>query len=226
MQLSKFDPEDINDCIKALESSFGVQLSHYDLAEVKTFGDLCDVFENTIQQENRNDCTTQQAFYKIRAAISESQGIDKETIKPESRLTYLLPRKSRRKRVRLLEEQLGIKLHMLTYPVWLTLVLIAGFIASLITLGFNWKTGLSGLAISYLAIWIADKTAKELEHQTVRELTEKTAALNYQKMRRISGTVNRKEIVASIKEVFCGHLGIDTAELTNEAEFFQKAVYK
>lgn len=219
IQLSDCDPEDINDIIKTLESSFGVQLDQYDLAEVKTFGDFCDVFENIIRQENREDCTSQQAFYKLRAAISESQGIEKETIRPDSRLTDLFPRKNRRKRIRLLEKQLDIKFHMLTCPGWVTVILIIIFIASLIALFFDWKTGLSGLGISYLAMWIADKTGKELELQTLRELTEKTAALEYTKMRRIPGTVNRHEIVATIMLVFSKQLGMDKADLTRETKF-------
>lgn len=226
IQLSDCDPEDINDIIKTLESSFGVQLDQYDLAEVKTFGDLCDVFENTIRLENREDCTSQQAFYKLRAAISESQGVEKETIRPDSRLTDLFPRKNRRKRIRLLEKQLDIKLNLLTCPGWVTFILITVFIASLIALFFDWKTGLSGLGISYLAMWVADKTGKELELQTLRELTEKTAALEYTKMRRIPGTINRHEIVATIKEVFSKQLDIDKEKLTRQADFFRQAVYK
>lgn len=226
MQLSMYDPEDINDIIKILERSFGVQLDPYDLAEVKTFGDLCDVFEKSIPQENREDCTTQQAFYKLRTAISESEGIEKETIKPDSQLTDLFPRQNRRKRIRLLEKQSGIKLNMLTCPGWLSTLLFIVFIASFISLFFNWQTGLLGLALSYLGIWIADKTGKELELQNMRELTEKTAALHYNEMRRASGTVNRKEIVANVTEVFSSQLGIDKAELTTDAGFYQKAVYK
>ena len=108
---------------------------------------------------------------------------------------------------------------MLTCPGWVTVILIIIFIASLIALFFDWKTGLSGLGISYLAMWIADKTGKELELQTLRELTEKTAALEYTKMRRIPGTVNRHEIVATIMLVFSKQLGMDKADLTRETKF-------
>jgi len=108
---------------------------------------------------------------------------------------------------------------MLTSPGWVTLTLITFFIASLIALFFDWKKGLSGLGISYLAIWIADKTGKELEQQTLREITEKTAALEYTKMRRIPGTINRYEIVATIIKVFSKQLGIDKADLTRDTKF-------
>lgn len=219
IQLADCDPEDINDIISALEHSFAIRFEKVSLADVRTFGELCDKFESHICAANREDCSSQQAFYKLRSAISESQGIAKEQINLYSQLAGLFPRQNRRKRVRILEKQLGIKLNILTCPGWLSLLLGIGFIASLITLFINWKTSLSGLLFVYLVIWIADKTGKELDLQTVRELTEKTAVLHYMDMRRIPGTVNRSEIVATIKELFSKDLGFDKSELTRETKF-------
>jgi len=219
IQLAYCDHEDINDIILVLERSFAIRFEKDALADVKTFGDLCDKFEAHILADIREDCTSQQAFYKIRNAISESQGIIKEHILPDSQLSDLFPRQTRRKQVRLLEEQLGIKLNMLTYPGWLSIFMLIWLLSSIITIFIDPAIAMSGIALFVVVLLISEKTAKELADVTVRELTERTTARHYMEIRRIPGTVNRKEVVATIKEVFSKELDIDKADLRREAKF-------
>ena len=61
-KLYDYDDEDIFDVVVKLEKSFGLMFDKNAFYHVKTFGDLCDVFENHINYEHRDDCTKTASF--------------------------------------------------------------------------------------------------------------------------------------------------------------------
>jgi hypothetical protein len=84
IKLEDYEDEDIFDVVVKLEQSFAIKFDKDAFSNVKTFGDMCDVIESYIKYDNQEDCTTQQAFYKIRAAIAMTQPIDKKLIYPDT----------------------------------------------------------------------------------------------------------------------------------------------
>ena len=66
---------------------------------------------------------------------------------------------------------------------------------------------------------IADKLGKDLDLQTVRELTEKISRENYIDIRRTKGTVNRNEMLSTIIDTFSQDLDIDKDNLTRDDKF-------
>lgn len=66
---------------------------------------------------------------------------------------------------------------------------------------------------------IADKLGKDLDLQTVRELTEKISKENYIDIRRTKGTVNRNEMLSTIIDTFSQDLDIDKDNLTRDDKF-------
>src|SRR5690348_15368168 len=130
IKLDNYDSEDIGDVIVKLEKSFGLEFNNDTFFKVKTFGDLCDVIEEHITYENRDDCTNQQAFYRIRAAISFTQLVNKSELTVESKLIDLFPRHNRRQKIREFQNYLGTKVKILTYPDWLALIFGIGFFLS------------------------------------------------------------------------------------------------
>ena len=70
IELKNIDPEDVGDVLKKVEKSFGFKFGDTELKDVKTFGELCDIITYKVQGDSTNDCTTQQAFYKLKTAIS------------------------------------------------------------------------------------------------------------------------------------------------------------
>ena len=79
-KLDNYEDEDIFDVVLKLEKSFGLKFEKDAFYNVQTFGDLCDIFTNNLQGDNSDDCTTQQAFYKVRNAIAATQLIDAKSI--------------------------------------------------------------------------------------------------------------------------------------------------
>jgi len=79
-QLKNIDPEDISDTLAKIENSFGIKFGKTELAKTMTFGELCDIICSRIELEHSDDCTTQQAFYKIRQSIDNLQLQKKKTL--------------------------------------------------------------------------------------------------------------------------------------------------
>jgi hypothetical protein len=216
-KLDNIDPEDFGDTLLKLEKSFGLKFAKNSMKDAKTFGDICDVIESHINLADKDDCTTQQAFYKIRKAIGLTQNFDVSSIEPQTQLADIFPRSNRRQNVKHFQQALGFSVDILSMKTWLAMKIFIGFIASLIALFFSWQYAVSGLTFFTLLVWTASKFSKELNVSTVRELTEKISREHYALARRHSGTINKKEIVKTIQDVFIADHLIDREQLTREA---------
>ncbi len=218
-ELKNIDPEDISDLLVKAEKSFDIKFGDTELMHISTFGELCDHIANKIQLDNSDDCTSQQAFYKLRDTISSTLQIDNKTISTNYSLADLLPRQSRRSRTKKLEKQLGFKLNILRPPHWVTGILALILLASFVGLFFNWQIGLSGLVFSIAGFWFANKIGNELDLQTVGQVAEKMTRENYLKSRRNPKTFNKNEIEKVLTDWFSNDLDLDKSKLTREAKF-------
>lgn len=218
-ELKNIDPDDISDLLVKVEKSFDIKFGDTELMHISTFGELCDHIANKIQLDNSDDCTSQQAFYKLRDAISLTLQIDNKSISTNFSLADILPRQSRRSRTRKIEEQLGFKLNILRPPHWVTGTLAVILLASLVGLFFNWQIGLLGLAFSIAGLWLASKIGNELDLQTVGQVAEKMTRENYLKSRRNSKSFNKNEIEKVLTDWFSNDLNLDKSKLTRDAKF-------
>lgn len=216
-RLDEVDPEDLGDVLNMLDKSFNLSLPTDSFKHAKTFGDICDVFETNIVGQHIDDCTSQQAFYKIRAAIAASQSVDKSYIEADSRVEHLFPRKNRKNDVRRFKQRLGIPLDFLGIKTWQAWVLFLGILFSLIAFFFSWRIALTGLTFFALAGWIAGKLGKELQVKTVGDLSKLLLTTNYRQARRHPDTINKHEIRRIIKQAFMERLDVDEDSLTNDA---------
>lgn len=217
-QLKDIDSEDIEDLLLEVEKSFGIKFVGNELIHITTFGELCDHITNKINLENSNDCTSQQAFYKIREAISTTLQLENKKITPNFPLAEILPRQRRRSTIKKLENHLGFKLKILSAPHWITTTLSIVFIASIIEIYFNWHIGILGIIFSYNGFWIATRIGNELDLKTVGEVAEKMTRENYLKSRRNQNTFNKKEIEKVLTNWFRINFDLEKKQLTREAE--------
>ena len=219
-KLDNYEDEDIFDVVLKLEKSFGLKFEKDTFYTVKTFGDLCDIITSKVQGDNSDDCTTQQAFYKVRNTIAATQLINKSSITPDTKLEDIFPIDDRRQKIKELQIELSIPFGILDIKSWLGWTIFIGIVASLITFFFKWQLAVSGLLFFIALGWTAYKFfAKEFELKTVRQLTEKLVRENYVDMRRSQGTINRQEILKVIIETFSNDLDIDKAYLTKNDKF-------
>lgn len=172
-------PDDIEDVLKLVEKSYNLRFETNELAHIRTFGELSDHIVSKIKLDNKDDCTDQQAFYKLRDAISSTNGRDKSTIEPNMLLSDLFPRRTRRKEIRKIERELSLDLRALRPHYVLTYSLIVVLVTSIAGLFFNWQLGLVGFGFAVIGFWIAEKTANEFKDKTLRELIDRMTQLNY-----------------------------------------------
>lgn len=183
---------DLVDFINRVERSFNIKLEDNELSHIHTFKELCSHIINKIQLDNSDDCTSQQAFYKLRNTISSEFQLDKRVILPEAFLADILP-KDKRVAIKKIEEKLGLKLNVLRPPNGITIVFIIIFFISLFVGYFNWQVGLLGIILTMGGFWFSNKTGSTLETKTVRDLVTVMVRENYLKSRRTSVTVNNTE---------------------------------
>jgi len=216
----KIDSEDLEDMLLKIEDSFDIRFETNELAHVNTYGEFCDAIKDKINLNHSDDCTTQQAFYKLREAISNSVDIERKKIAPTTKLAEIFPRKTRKNQVNTLETNLGFKLSILRPPHFVTSFLAILLLASFIMLFIDWQYGLIGLGLSIGGFWISSKLGNELDVATVRELAEKMIRENYVKSRRNSKTINKNEIDKILEDWFVDFLDVKRSKLTRDAQLY------
>lgn len=219
IELKNFDSEDIGDVLVKIERSFDFKFGRNELSEIKTFGDFCDIIVNKLQFVNVQDCTSQQAFYKLRNAICNTQGLTNEEINTGSELKTIFPRASRRRKVKQLESFLGFSLNILSPPNWLLATIIFIFLVSVIGLFFKWQEGLIGIAFCIICFNLSNRLGKEINLKTVGQLADKMANEHYLKSRRNVKTVNSQEVVEKTRNLFAIGLDLSQSALTRDATF-------
>lgn len=217
IELKDIDPEDLEDLIIKIESSFGIFYEDQELAHIKTFGGLCDNIKGKIKLDKKDDCTTQQAFYKLKDALTNTITINPLEITPKAKLNKIFPRKNRISNIKLLEKNIGFKLNILEAPDYIIITLLILFTVSLIGFFFDWKIPLIGIVTSIFGFWLSGKIGKELCIDTVGELAEKMTQENYLKARRNSNTFNENEIEKLMTDFFSNSLYLDKSKLTRDS---------
>lgn len=218
-KLSDVDPGDIDDLLVKVEKSFDIRFERDELSHILTFGQLCDHIADKISLNNSNDCTSQQAFYKLREAISSTLLIAIKTISTNTSLSDILPRKTRRIKTKRLEAYLDHKLDILRPPHWVKGTLFALLLISIAGIYFNWQIALGALVFSIAGLWFTGRIGKELDLQTVGQVAEKMTREHYLKSRRDQTTFNKTEIEKVLRDLFSKDLGLDKSKLSREAEF-------
>ena len=216
-QLNNTDSEDLDDLLRQIELSFDIQFGRTELQHLKTFGELCDIIENKIQLTHVQNCTSQQAFYKLRSAMEAS--VAASAIAPYSQMAILLPIRERKIIWRSVEKQLGFKLNIIGVSTPVAIIVFFAFLTSFAAFFFSTKVAVIGLLISALAAIIATKTGNTLQVATIRDCVEKMTRENYLKSRRNSGTFNREEITKQVQKIFLDGLALPASALNREATF-------
>lgn len=202
------DPEDINDVLLTIEKSFNINFETNELEYIRTFGELCEHIISKFKQQDTDDCTTQQAFYKLREAIATIKQLDKSTIHTNSHLASIFPRQNRKKQIAAIENTIGFKLNALRPKLFISWILAIITIGSLIEIFIDPKFGLIGFISSVLLLRLSSITGKEFKENTIGELSDRMSQENYLQSRRNSETVNKKEIVKKIEQLFIVNLGL------------------
>ena len=218
-KLDNVDPDDISDVLIKVEKSFKIKFGSNELKDVNTFGELCDIIVSKIEAQESNDCTSQQAFYKLREAISRTLEIDKSEIQSKIKLALLFPKPTRRQKIKQVEQSLGFSLKILRPKHSITGFFSILFFISLIALFVSWKIALIGISISMISMTVANQYGNELKVDDIEELVNKISRENYFNSRRNNNTINKTEVFNKVQDLFSHDLGLQTKYLTRQATF-------
>jgi hypothetical protein len=218
-KLKDIDPEDFEFFLREVESSFGIWFENYELAHISTLGEFCDYISDKIQLQNIEDCTSQQAFYKLRKAISEVLEFDSNEILPNTLLVKLLPRETRKVKIKELEKELGFDLKLLRPPHWISNSLFFLILASLPFIFLNKPLGLYMIVFSILGLITSGKLENELDESTIADLTKKITRQHYLLSRRDQNTFNKAEIESLLIDWIGKCFAVDKKKLTRDAQF-------
>lgn len=218
-KLKNIDSEDIEDFLVKVEKSFEIKFAEKELFNISTFGELCDHITNKIELESSDDCTSQQAFYKLREAISSSLLLDNKIITPNLSLEQVLPKQNRRILVQKIENSLGFKLNILKASDSATRFFLIILTLSIVEVFIDWRFGILGFIFSVCGLRISNRFGREFKVKTIGEVVEKMRSENYLKSRRRKNTVNKKEIEKVLIEWFSEEFDLEKSELTRVAEF-------
>jgi len=219
LNLYQIDPGDIEDVLLKIEKSFDIQFVGDELSHIETFGTLCDHLKSKIHLEESHDCTSQQAFYKLRNTIAAVLQLDKKTIHPNTSLEALFPKKTKVKTVEEIETRLGFELKVLAFPSIVMEVFSIVFLTSFIGM-FFYDAMAIGWILSLVLLKILPKSMKqELMVKTVRELTEKMTREHYLQSRRNPNTFNEREIDKLLVDLFSQDLDLEVSKLCRDAKF-------
>lgn len=217
--LNNVDPEDIGDVLVKIERSFNIRLNDEMLKEVNTFGSLCDVITQQIDQCHSESCTTQHAFYQLRNAITAATGIDKCSIKPQTKVCEIFPRENRLQIIAEIENELGLDVSLLRPRQWIITLFTLMLIASVAVCFYNWKIGALGAVVFIVSLKLAGKFGKEIHVKTIGDLANKISREQYLKVRRNSGTINKREIEQKVRELFITDLHLEPVVLRRDSRF-------
>jgi acyl carrier protein len=212
----KVESEDIEEILLKIEKSFNIKFTTEGLKNAKTFGDFNTIILSKINVENKNDCTSQQAFYKLRTAILTEKKID---IKPDTQLADIFPRATRKQDIKTLEARLEMKLDILTPKTLIIRLLTLLVIISIIGLFIRPNLGVAGIIFSIISFELAYKLGIEFPINSVGELSNRMVKMHYSQSRRNPLTANSEEIKAQIATIFEESLGLDKNELLSDTIF-------
>jgi len=219
-ELVNIDPDDITFFIPEIEAYFRIHFYEEELLRVSTFGNLCDLIVNKLEEKETNDCTTQQAFYRIRKAIMEGQLYDQHKLSPNTTLEELFPLKQRYQLIEKFESHLGFKVQLLEPGKgWPLFIGRFALLVSVVTLFCSILVGFAGIILSMAIIALAIMPGNKLAIKTVRELAEKIAMENYNQIRRTPSSVNQQAIIIKVKDLFRKQFGLEDYALTRDARF-------
>lgn len=211
-KLDKWELEDLEDSLFQFEKKYGIRFTQEELNSIESIEDLTNAIINKFDDENINDCTSQQAFYKLKEILMRLD-IGGFEINPKTKLEQLIPRKNRIQNVKKIEKELGFKLEILQPKSIIIYTLLLLSVCVIITAFFNFFYAIIfGIVLFYL-FKITVKTGKEFEIKTVGELAKEITRENYFNVRRTPKTINKKEFKKVVLDWFSDRMDIEKEEL-------------
>ena len=162
---------------------------------------LRDMLIQRINDELSGEWTTEKAMAVLRKSWGELTQTTTE-IPADAALKDLLPSQGRRARVKQWSDKAGIELDILR-PARLPqgLLIFIVFVSIPLGIGMDWFLSGIMIATSLSVLWILNKTATQLKHNTFEEMAEAIAWQNYLQQQKGKADHTPEGVEAAMREL-------------------------
>lgn len=226
MQKLDLLPEDLEDLVRTIETSFGISFTERELCNAGTIGGLAHCVSQKISNPRPSHCLSAIVFYRLRQTLITSWNLPRTAMKPETPLGTLMPWLSRRRRWREIQDALQVELPQLLYPVW---VIAASISVTGLVFWAGWSrlaslTGKAlGLAVFFGAIFVWAAVIRLLTPlarafpkscETFGDLAKLTLGRNYGKISsEQGGWSGEREILLVLRQLIAAEISVAIADL-------------
>ncbi len=110
----------------ATEARFGIEFTPEETLRLRTVRDVIDTIAQKVQvKPSEGTCLNLRAFHRVRHVFKDVLGTHARTIRPETSLEVLIPRKNRKRFFKELTRTLEIKEWRLGFPQWVVWIALA-----------------------------------------------------------------------------------------------------
>lgn len=211
-KLGRYEIEDLEFALSDFEKQYGIHFNQDELNSIESIEQLTDAISNKFDYKNSDDCTSQQAFYKLRNVLNKLN-IGIKNIKPSTELGELIPRKNRIQKVKEIETELGFKLDVLRPKNILFYLAVFLSLSTIIFAFYHFFYALILAIFNYYFFGFIFKKGKEFKVSTVEALVNKVVMENYFSVRRTSNTINKIEFKKIVLEWFSDRMDMNKEEL-------------
>ncbi len=225
---------DIIELFMRIEDEFDIEISNEEAQVLETVGQMRDFVMLKLHLDGRaRVCASLWTFYRMRAALAETLGLDRRSIRPDTRIASLLPATWRESEWDRVGDAAGLVIpHRLpsgdtarTHPV----------VAHVLSVGCT-----SGCAFLFLTLFLAPLLAliaslivgpllllgmraagRTLDRRlpTMRELVHATVARNARTVAAASEGISDREVLSALAEILHDEVAVPREWIVPEAHF-------
>jgi hypothetical protein len=155
----------------------------------------------------------------LRDAIAHKAGMDKCAIKPQAKLSEIIPSDNRLEFISEIESELGYDFNLFQPRKLVTGIIAFLLAASIIGCFYNLPLGITGILISALSLKFAGKFGKEMHLKTVGDLANKVSKESYLKCKHNRCTINKNEVEQRVRELFTNELKLEPIAIRRNTHF-------
>lgn len=214
-----------------VENTLGISFTNIEASKIYTVGDFHEAAWKLVKnkRESTDKCFTQITFYKLRQNFKETLDVDRTVFRPELELESIFPKINRRQLWSQMQNTTDLKLPDLELGSSLSILLVsfgglAIFGSLIVSIGLiNWLDKsylfllmpIIGGFLTYMFAFLLTPFKLMFSTETIRDLTEKTLALNFAKLSADNG-ISKRDVEIVINQIISDKGGIDIKEITKE----------
>lgn len=205
------DWEEFEDALLLFCKDYRIKTGDLSISFTMTFVEIMELLFAQFDFQHKQDCTSQQAFYKLRKGIQEIYPNAPE-LTLDTELKDLFPKNNRRKNIAELKKKLGIDFKILGAEKWLTSVLGITILVCFFLMFFQlWA--LAAFIFSIIVLQVAERYGRAFKGKTIRDLVHHLVIHHYFECRTEPNSINKEEFRKVAFAYFSEALDIDQADL-------------